>query len=240
MQCSRCRDDAVLFQQYSGRHLCSRHLVHDIEARARRSIRSHGWLRPGDHIAVPVRGDRKSAALLLFLKKIIASRRDIQLSAISAPGSVERDTARRIAGSLGAGFGEIEKLAATRIAIPASLDDTAEEVVRAFISGTVNGIISPPPAVWNGIPVICPFLTIPADEIGMYWDLEGTVSLPDGAPAPFTDPHRDEAGWILWNFSRRHPATRHAVLHLADELSDRSADVAAAGACRRILPGGEG
>ena len=86
MRCDKCRNEAVLFQAYSGRHLCGRHLVADIEARAKRSIRSHRWMSPGDHIAVVVSGDRKSAALLFFLKKLTAGRRDIRLSAVPACG----------------------------------------------------------------------------------------------------------------------------------------------------------
>ena len=86
MQCDKCRNEAVFFQSYSGRHLCGRHLALDIETRAKRSIRSHRWMSPGDHIAVVVSGDRKSAALLYFLKKLTADRRDIRLSAVPACG----------------------------------------------------------------------------------------------------------------------------------------------------------
>ena len=82
MQCDKCRNEAVLFQPSSGRHLCGRHLAADIEVRAKRSIRSHHWMKTGDHIAVISTGDKKSAALLIFLKKLIAGRRDIRLSAI--------------------------------------------------------------------------------------------------------------------------------------------------------------
>jgi len=77
MQCDKCRNEAVLFQPYSGRHLCRRHLALNIEARAKHSIRSHHWMKTGDHIAIVLPGDKKSAALLLFLKKLTAGRRDI-------------------------------------------------------------------------------------------------------------------------------------------------------------------
>ncbi len=96
MQCDACRREAVVFQPYSGKHLCPVHFLKDFEAKAKRTIRSHGWLRPGDHIAVVLPGDAAGAALLVFLVNLTENRRDIRLSAItidhgmsgcSAPGT---------------------------------------------------------------------------------------------------------------------------------------------------------
>ncbi len=83
MQCDKCRREAVLFQEYSGQHLCKQHFEADFERKAKHEIRSHHWLSPGDHIAVVLPGDANSSALLCFLKKLTSSRRDIQISAIS-------------------------------------------------------------------------------------------------------------------------------------------------------------
>ena len=83
MQCDKCRREAVLFQEYSGQHLCKQHFEADFERKAKHEIRSHHWLAPGDHIAVALAGDANSSALLCFLKKLTSSRRDIQISAIS-------------------------------------------------------------------------------------------------------------------------------------------------------------
>lgn len=83
MQCSKCHRDAIVFQPYSGLHLCDRHLITDVEAKAKKIIRVQGWLRPGDHIAVLLSGDLSSSALLFFLKKLTVQRRDIQISAIT-------------------------------------------------------------------------------------------------------------------------------------------------------------
>jgi tRNA(Ile)-lysidine synthase TilS/MesJ len=102
MQCSRCHRDAIVFQPYSGLHLCDQHLIADVEAKARKMIRAQGWLRPGDHIAVLLSGDQSSSALLYFLKQLTAQRRDIRISAItmafgrSAP-PCEISRAKRIA-----------------------------------------------------------------------------------------------------------------------------------------------
>ena len=83
MQCDKCRREAVLFQEYSGQHLCKQHFEADFERKAKHEIRSHHWLSPGDHIAVVLPGDANSSALLCFLKKLTSSRHDIQISAIS-------------------------------------------------------------------------------------------------------------------------------------------------------------
>jgi tRNA(Ile)-lysidine synthase TilS/MesJ len=82
VQCSRCSRDAIVFQPYSGLHLCGRHLIADVEAKAKKVIRSQGWLMPGDHIAVLLSGDKSSSALLFFLKKLTAQRQDVRISAI--------------------------------------------------------------------------------------------------------------------------------------------------------------
>lgn len=83
MQCNKCRRNAVLFQEYSGQHLCKQHFEADVEAKAKHEIRRHQWLIPGDHIAVALSGDQRSSALLYFLKKLTSDRRDIRISAIS-------------------------------------------------------------------------------------------------------------------------------------------------------------
>lgn len=82
MQCDKCGSEAVIFQPYSGRHLCREHLVADIGTRIKRDIRAGRWMKPGDHLAVALSGNKSSRALLFFFHALIAQRRDIRLSAI--------------------------------------------------------------------------------------------------------------------------------------------------------------
>ncbi len=82
MQCSKCRNDSISYQPYSGQYLCRDHFVESIETRTKRMIRHHQWVRPGDHIAVALSGDRCSSALLFFLKKLTRNRHNIKVSAI--------------------------------------------------------------------------------------------------------------------------------------------------------------
>jgi len=69
--------------------LCPEHFVKDVEAKAKRTVRTYSWLHPGDHIAIALSGDAASAALLFFLSKLTSNRRDIRISAITIdPGIV--------------------------------------------------------------------------------------------------------------------------------------------------------
>ncbi len=113
MKCSKCLQDAIIFQPYSGLHLCGQHIIADVEAKAKKVIRAHGWLKSGDHIAVFLSGDQSSSALLYFLKKLTAQRHDIRITAIiiTDKKSANSDTlrAKRIAECLDTEFLEVSR-----------------------------------------------------------------------------------------------------------------------------------
>jgi tRNA(Ile)-lysidine synthase TilS/MesJ len=83
MKCDHCRRDAILFQPYSGQHLCDRHFTLDVERRAKRVIRKNRWIGPGDRIAVIADGDARSTALLHFLVSTFGARRDLSLFVVT-------------------------------------------------------------------------------------------------------------------------------------------------------------
>jgi hypothetical protein len=241
MQCDKCRNEAVLFQPSSGRHLCGRHLAADIEVRAKRAIRSHGWMKTGDHIAVIRTGDRKSAALLFFLKKLLADRRDIRLSAIPA-GKDETDVCcpsavPEVAGFSGIppaeipepdGHGNPAHDRPTKIALAVTLDDIASEVLAKFLFGNAENLIHPPQAAAGRVAVICPFIAIPSEELDCYLDFQETGTGLASCPPP-QDSLSREVDALFRNYHSRHPATRFALLNLAEELSSGNiAGVAAA------------
>jgi hypothetical protein len=236
MQCDKCRNEAILFQPSSGRNLCGRHLAADIEVRAKRAIRSHRWMKSGDHIAVIQTGDRKSAALLFFLKKLIAGRRDIRLSAIPA-GNDATDGCCPSAEPEVAGFSRILPAGITepgghettahkrpsKIAMAVTLDDIASEVLARFLFGNAENFIHPPQAAAGGITAICPFIAIPSEELDRYLDGQEPGTGPASCPPPL-DPLSLEVETLFRDYHRRHPATRFALLNLAEELS--SGDIA--------------
>ena len=257
MQCDTCRNNAVLFQPSSGRHLCGRHLVSDIEARAKRVIRSHHWMKTGDHIAVVLSGDKKSAALVRFLQKLVAGRRDIRLSAVPVgdpeTGMDRLSAAMSVAESLGVPCigpsrpGRTEVPAGdrvTKLALAFTLDDIAKEMLVQFLSGNAEQLIHPPLAGGGQPVVICPFIAVPTDEVDAYWDCEGTKTglLPC---MPAKDPLSRDVEALFRDYHNHHPATKHALLNLAEELSGcRVAEIAASATGRNgsgpsfIMPGG--
>jgi hypothetical protein len=266
MQCDACRREAVVYQPYSGKYLCPAHFFGDFEAKAKRTIRSHGWLRPGDHITVALSGDRAGAALLAFLVKLTANRRDIRLSAITIDTGTSGSPALGQAGAMAAAcsvewfcgsfaerygttmdemvqkngpdtacrscrvlrrdlLGEIaETHGATRCAFATTVDNTAGDFFSSLLSGTVEHTLFPPGAIGKTrIPVIRPFMDIPAPEVIRYAELCCGKSgfwdaLPPG-PCTGQDSFAADAQVALDMYSHRHPAAKFALANLAGTLA---------------------
>ena len=87
--CSRCRSDAIVFQEYSGQHLCGRHLSSSIRKRTSRELRAqldlpkNATKEDGSPfiILIGVSGGKDSAVLLSMMADIIGGRRDVELVA---------------------------------------------------------------------------------------------------------------------------------------------------------------
>jgi tRNA(Ile)-lysidine synthase TilS/MesJ len=215
MQCNMCRNNPVIFQPYSGRNLCRDHFIADFETRAKRAIRHHQWMRPGDHIAIPLSGDCEDSALLFFLRDLTCRRRDVQVSVI--PGNREM-----VGGPDGSLYEEAaDRIGATSLALPTSLDETAVSVLIRILQGL------PAPAPFPGercrtitrtMPRIFPFSRIPAEEIVLYAYLQGVGSDSPGTGNSCGIPH-DEVRDLLDKYSSHHPATKFAVANLGHQLA---------------------
>jgi tRNA(Ile)-lysidine synthase TilS/MesJ len=105
MDCDRCRRPAIVYQRYSGMHLCSRHFQEDFERKAKRAIRKNSWIRPGDRIGIALSGGVHSTALVYFLGSFLSKRQDIDLIALTIDEGIghyqDSARARNIAQSLG-------------------------------------------------------------------------------------------------------------------------------------------
>jgi tRNA(Ile)-lysidine synthase TilS/MesJ len=176
------------------------------------------------------------------MKKITADRKDIRLSAVPpCKGDAMmagRSAARQVAESLRipciekplGEYGPNEQEKVTKIALAISLDDIAQGMLGEFLFGNVNRLVQPGSAVKSLLPVICPFITVPSDELDLSWEIGGTgFNLPRDTPDQGNT--ETETGTVLKNYSRRHPATKYALLHLAEQLSSgNAAETAVAGA----------
>jgi uncharacterized protein (TIGR00269 family) len=111
----------VIHQRHAGRYLCGTHLIADLEQRVAETIASQQQVVPGDCVAVALSGGKDSTALLLLLHRLVGSRKDIRLVAVtidegisgyreatvrSAEGLVRRLGVEHITVSFGELFGD--------------------------------------------------------------------------------------------------------------------------------------
>ncbi len=127
MRCDKCGRDAVLCQKYSGQHLCREHFIADVEAKAKREIRSHHGMRSGDHIAIALSGNAQGYAVLIFLKKLTAQRRDVRISAITIDEGTASDPAAAQAVKMAESEGVPYHVGSFKEAFGVTLDEIAQE-----------------------------------------------------------------------------------------------------------------
>lgn len=237
LRCTKCKNDAIIIQRYSGQMLCKDHFIHDLEAKAKREIRRNRWLRSGDRICVALSGGYASATVLSILLKLTDKRRDIKLFAlhIDCGASQARRSAEEIASSAGV-FLQIEKrnpehtieedIAAyasgagiRTVASGKTLDDEAEAVFRAFISGDIRSLGSE--SGTEEIRWIYPLETIPAPEVRLYATLHSDWFFVE-------QEEKDNLGRdiqaVLGAYTARHPSTLYAVYHIGKRIRSRIPD----------------
>lgn len=83
MGCSKCGRPGVIFQEYSGLHLCMQHFAEDFLHKAKKTVRKNHWLVPGKRYAVALSGGPASCALLDFMHALVGGRKDISLIAVT-------------------------------------------------------------------------------------------------------------------------------------------------------------
>ncbi|MDO5847831.1 MAG: hypothetical protein Q4Q20_06040 [Methanocorpusculum sp.] len=144
MKCSRCADEAVIFQKASGAALCIRHLTADIESRAKKEIRNKGGISSGEKIFIQSSSPVKTFALRIFLSSLFLKRSDTIFVR--------------------------EASAASLIITDETLDDTAADLLEAVIKGTASSYVT---GMAQETRMISPLSTIPDEEIIMYSEHHG-------------------------------------------------------------------
>jgi uncharacterized protein (TIGR00269 family) len=107
MKCSKCKNPAIVYQKYSGLHLCKDHFVEDVERKVKREIRKQLMVEGGDRVAVALSGGKDSSSLLYMLKKIFHDRSDLEFFAITVDEGIKdyRDITIKNAEKLTTEFG---------------------------------------------------------------------------------------------------------------------------------------
>ncbi|MDF1534721.1 MAG: ATP-binding protein, partial [Methanosarcinaceae archaeon] len=107
MKCNKCNKEAIIFQKYSGMHLCKKHFIEDVERKIKFTIRKHFNIQKNDIIAIALSGGKDSAVLLYMLHKLFDKRPDIELIAITIDEGIEgyREHTLKIAKELTAKLG---------------------------------------------------------------------------------------------------------------------------------------
>ena len=81
--CDKCGKSPVILIRYSGAHLCRDHFSDFVEKRVKHEIRRQTDLKEGKKIAVAVSGGKDSTVALHLVNKILGSRKDLDLCAIT-------------------------------------------------------------------------------------------------------------------------------------------------------------
>ena len=206
MRCSQCRKEAVIFQSYSGKHLCRDHFLIDFEAKAKRLIRQNQWMRPGDHITILLEGGPADYALLVFFRRLAGNRRDVRVSGVDIPAT----------GSDPAAYAR--DCGATKMARATPLEDTAAGALTDILRGCPDdSTLLVDPTSDDAIPVITPFCHIPAAEIEMYAGIHGFTGA-EKLPDAYDPTLLNDVKHLMAEYTERHPAAPHAILRFCESV----------------------
>lgn len=82
IRCDKCNARAVIFQRYSGMHLCREHFDGDVQRKVREVLRKTGVFGKGVKLAVALEGEKSSSVMLYIIKRLFHNRRDIEMVAL--------------------------------------------------------------------------------------------------------------------------------------------------------------
>ncbi len=238
-KCDKCPQSAIIYQRYSGKHLCREHFEEDVHRKIRETLRKTGLFGLGSRIAVGLDGGRKSATLAFVLKNLFVHRKDIDLLAViideGKKSGTTADQARHVAEQLGLPyivkslpllpdetprivhsawkrelfFGTAKENGAGILATGETLDDEALEIFISYLQGNVDA--SEEQSEEQSAAWIKPMRRIPEKEVRLY-AIGRDLGFENAAKLSNTDTLRAAGKQLLCGFDRRHPGTNYSLL----------------------------
>jgi uncharacterized protein (TIGR00269 family) len=98
--CDKCNARAVIFQRYSGMHLCRSHFDDDVHRKVREALRETGIFGKGAKLAIGLDGGVNSSAMLYILKNLFSKRRDIEMVAVLVDDGISGYRSKTLANAL--------------------------------------------------------------------------------------------------------------------------------------------
>ncbi len=235
-KCDKCPQSAIIYQRYSGKHLCREHFEEDVHRKIKETLRKTGLFSHGSRIALGLDGGRKSATLAFVLKNLFIHRRDVDLLAViideGKKSGPTADQARRVAEQLG-----IQYIVKTLPLLPdhepthivhsarkrelffgtaeengagilATGETLDDEALEIFISYLQGNVDASEEqrAAW-----IKPLRRIPEKEVRLY-AIGRDLGFENVAELSTTDTLRAAGKRLLCGFDRRHPGTNYSLL----------------------------
>jgi uncharacterized protein (TIGR00269 family) len=99
-ECDKCLSRAVIFQRYSGMHLCRNHFDMDVHRKVREALRETGIFGKGAKIAIDLDGGMNSSAVLYILKSLFSRRRDMEMVAVLVDEGISGYRSKTLANAL--------------------------------------------------------------------------------------------------------------------------------------------
>jgi uncharacterized protein (TIGR00269 family) len=97
IRCDRCSGKAIIYQRYSGLHLCQAHFDGDVHRKIRETLREYRIFGRKARIAVALSGGKDSATLLYVLRSLFSRRRDLELVALLVDEGIDGYRERTLA-----------------------------------------------------------------------------------------------------------------------------------------------
>ena len=104
--CDACPQPSILWQRYSGQHLCAQHLQESVERRVKKELKKQGGL-PQGRLGVAYSGGKDSTTALRLIHEIVNERPDVEIVALTVDEGIDGyrpaalELAKKVSSSLG-------------------------------------------------------------------------------------------------------------------------------------------